>query len=182
MPAISGGRGTAISGSRPTMIVSVWCACMAPAPDGRLAQHHEAGDVIDDVVHPGRLEGGAVAAFVPARIAAPSRRARHRRGRTARTRHEPQKYQPPRPRECHGAEPDRRVAHARDRRSASSAPSCPCGRPGTDTIARSRGRALDGALVLGSDQRIVARLIGCVHQAVLLAVSAGLFAHCRLIR
>ena len=24
MPAISGGRGTAISGSRPTMIVSVW--------------------------------------------------------------------------------------------------------------------------------------------------------------
>src|SRR6185312_4895807 len=43
-------------------------AGMAPAPHRRLAQHHEAGDLIDEVVHPARAEGGAMAAFMPARI------------------------------------------------------------------------------------------------------------------
>jgi hypothetical protein len=41
---------------------------MAPAPGHRIAHDHEAGDLIDRVVHPARLEGGAVAAFVPARV------------------------------------------------------------------------------------------------------------------
>ena len=44
-------------------------ARMAPAPGDRIAHQHEAGDLVDDVVHPARLEGGAVAAFVPARVA-----------------------------------------------------------------------------------------------------------------
>src|SRR5580692_11555229 len=39
---------------------------VAPAPYGRLAQHHEAGDLIDHLIHPASLEGGAVPAFVPA--------------------------------------------------------------------------------------------------------------------
>ena len=68
MPAMSGGRGTAISGSRPTMMRVGVVARMAPAPGRRLAQHHEGGDLVDRVVHPARLEGGAVAAFVPARV------------------------------------------------------------------------------------------------------------------
>ena len=57
-------------------------AGMAPAPDLRLAQDHEAGDLVDRVVHPFGLEGGAVAALVPAAVGRPSRRARHRRERT----------------------------------------------------------------------------------------------------
>ena len=44
-------------------------ARVAPAPGHRIAHDHEAGDLVDDVVHPLRLEGGAVAAFVPARVA-----------------------------------------------------------------------------------------------------------------
>jgi hypothetical protein len=43
-------------------------AGMAPAPGHRIAHDHEAGDLVDRVVHPRRLEGGAVAAFVPARV------------------------------------------------------------------------------------------------------------------
>src|SRR6185295_12405015 len=41
---------------------------VAPAPDHRLAHDHEGCDVVDDVIHPARLEGGAVAAFVPAAV------------------------------------------------------------------------------------------------------------------
>ena len=44
-------------------------AGMAPAPGHRIAHQHEAGDLVDDVVHPARAEGGAMAAFVPARVA-----------------------------------------------------------------------------------------------------------------
>jgi hypothetical protein len=40
-------------------------ARMAPTPRRRLAQHHEASDVIDGVVHPARPERRAVAVFVP---------------------------------------------------------------------------------------------------------------------
>ncbi len=43
-------------------------ARMAPAPGHRIAHDHEAGDLIDRIVHPARLEGRAVAAFVPAAI------------------------------------------------------------------------------------------------------------------
>ena len=43
-------------------------ARMAPPPRHRIAHDHEAGDLIDDIVHPRRLEGGAVLAFVPAGI------------------------------------------------------------------------------------------------------------------
>ena len=43
-------------------------ARMAPAPDLRLAHDHEAGDLIDRVVHPLRLERGAMAALVPAAV------------------------------------------------------------------------------------------------------------------
>src|SRR6185437_16128210 len=43
-------------------------ARMAPAPDSRFAHDHETGDLVDRVVHPARLEGGAVAAFVPAAV------------------------------------------------------------------------------------------------------------------
>ena len=42
---------------------------MAPAPGDRVAHQHEAGDLVDDVVHPARPERGAVPAFVPARVA-----------------------------------------------------------------------------------------------------------------
>ena len=41
-------------------------AGVAPAPGHRIAHDHEAGDLVDHVVHPLRLERGAVAAFVPA--------------------------------------------------------------------------------------------------------------------
>ena len=64
----SGGRGVMISGSRPTMIVSVWWRVWLQRQIVRLAHDHEAGDLIDRVVHPVRLEGGAVAAFVPAAV------------------------------------------------------------------------------------------------------------------
>ena len=43
-------------------------ARVAPAPGDGIAHDHEAGELVDRVVHPARLEGGAVAAFVPARI------------------------------------------------------------------------------------------------------------------
>ncbi len=39
---------------------------VAPAPDFRLAHDHEAGELIDRIVHPACLEGGAMAAFMPA--------------------------------------------------------------------------------------------------------------------
>jgi hypothetical protein len=48
------------------MIVSVW----PPGPDRRVAHHHEARDLIDEIVLPLRLEGGVMAAFVPTAIAA----------------------------------------------------------------------------------------------------------------
>ena len=41
---------------------------MAPAPDDGLAHHHERGDFVKRVVHPVRLERGAVPGFVPSRI------------------------------------------------------------------------------------------------------------------
>ncbi len=44
-------------------------AGMTPAPGHRIAHQHEAGDLVDDIVHPARAEGGAMAAFVPARVA-----------------------------------------------------------------------------------------------------------------
>ena len=43
-------------------------AGMAPPPRGGVAHDHEGGDFVDGVVHPRRLEGRAVAAFMPARI------------------------------------------------------------------------------------------------------------------
>ena len=41
---------------------------VAPAPGHRVAHNHEAGKLVDGVVHPLRLERRAVAAFVPARV------------------------------------------------------------------------------------------------------------------
>ena len=41
-------------------------ARMAPAPGDGIAHDHEAGELVDRVVHPACLEGGAVTAFVPA--------------------------------------------------------------------------------------------------------------------
>ncbi len=41
---------------------------VAPSPDGRLAHDHETRDVVDHVIHPPGLEGGAMAAFVPSRV------------------------------------------------------------------------------------------------------------------
>ena len=41
---------------------------VAPAPDRRLLQDHEARDLVDHVIVPARLERRAVAAFVPAGI------------------------------------------------------------------------------------------------------------------
>ena len=41
---------------------------MAPAPDMRLEQAHEAGDLIHRIVHPAGFERRAVAHFMPARI------------------------------------------------------------------------------------------------------------------
>ena len=64
----SGGRITAISGSRPTMTVSVWWRVWLQRQVDRIAHDHEAGDLIDDVVHPARLERRAVAAFMPAAV------------------------------------------------------------------------------------------------------------------
>src|ERR1700722_19554784 len=43
-------------------------AGMAPTPDLRFAHDHEAGDLIDHIVHPLRLERGAMAALVPAAV------------------------------------------------------------------------------------------------------------------
>ena len=43
---------------------------VAPPPRRGLAQHHERSHFIDDVVHPRRFEGGAMAALVPARVRA----------------------------------------------------------------------------------------------------------------
>ena len=43
-------------------------ARVTPPPDGRARAYHERGDLVDDVVHPARLEGGPVAGLVPARI------------------------------------------------------------------------------------------------------------------
>ena len=43
-------------------------ADVMPAPRRRFAQHEEGGDLVERIVHPARLEGGAVAAFVPARV------------------------------------------------------------------------------------------------------------------
>src|SRR5581483_11049595 len=47
-------------------------AGMAPAPHGRTAHRLEGGDLIEQVVHPGRPEGGAVPGLVPARIRRPA--------------------------------------------------------------------------------------------------------------
>src|SRR3954452_3174807 len=41
---------------------------VAPAPDRRLLQDHEARDLVDHVIVPARLEWCAMAAFVPARV------------------------------------------------------------------------------------------------------------------
>ena len=59
---------TTISGSRPTMIVSVWWRAWLQRQVTGLRMIMKRRDLVDDVVHPARPEGGAVAAFVPARI------------------------------------------------------------------------------------------------------------------
>ena len=41
---------------------------MAPAPSGGVAHDHEAGDLIDGIIHPGSAEGRAVATFVQATV------------------------------------------------------------------------------------------------------------------
>src|ERR1700745_300313 len=43
-------------------------AAMTPAPNGRLSQNQEAGDLVDDIVHPAGAKGGAVTALVPTRV------------------------------------------------------------------------------------------------------------------
>ena len=42
---------------------------MAPPPCHGVSHHHEAGDVIDHIVHPSGAKGRAMAAFVPAAVA-----------------------------------------------------------------------------------------------------------------
>ena len=64
----AGGRGVMISGSRPTIIVSVWCRGMAPPPYVGIADHHEAGDLVDRLVLPLRFERGTVTTFVPTAV------------------------------------------------------------------------------------------------------------------
>src|ERR1700734_3203611 len=86
---------------------------MTPAPDLRLAQDHEAGDLVDRVVHPFGLEGGAVAALVPAAVGrrtvehAIDEKERNRRPASPEPKAEPA-------RNDEGRKPDQRVA---DRRS-----------------------------------------------------------------
>ena len=66
-------------------------AHMAPLPSHGVTDHAEAGDLINDAVHPASLERGAVAAFVPARV--------HRRA----TKHavsQPERRAPPAGPEC----------------------------------------------------------------------------------
>ena len=41
---------------------------VAPAPPGGPAQHLKAGKLVEQIVHPPRLESGAVAAFVPTAV------------------------------------------------------------------------------------------------------------------
>ena len=43
---------------------------MAPAPDNRVPDHHEAGNLVDGIVLPLRFEDRAVAAFVPTAVTA----------------------------------------------------------------------------------------------------------------
>ncbi len=43
---------------------------MAPSPGCGFAQNHERSHFIDNIVHPSRFEGGAMTAFMPARIRA----------------------------------------------------------------------------------------------------------------
>ena len=64
----SGGRMNTISGSRPDDDRVRVMACVAPLPGHRITHDHEAGDLVDDVIHPAGLERGTVATFVPARI------------------------------------------------------------------------------------------------------------------
>ena len=47
-------------------------AGVGPAPQGRLPQHHEGGQVVDGVVEPSGPESGAVAHLVPAGVGRPS--------------------------------------------------------------------------------------------------------------
>ena len=70
-------------------------AGVAPSPHGRVAHDHEAGDVVDDGVHPSCLEGGAVTAFVPPRVG--GRAVEHAVGREAEQRphREPQVHAEP---------------------------------------------------------------------------------------
>src|SRR5262245_31336471 len=41
---------------------------MAPTPHDGFPEHHERGNLIEHVVHPGRLERGTMTGFMPARI------------------------------------------------------------------------------------------------------------------
>ena len=96
-------------------------ACVAPAPDRRLAHDHETGDLIDRVVHPLRLEGGAMAALVPAAV---GRRAVENAINDEERNCGPA---PPEiiaeaPRHDERGKPDKRVPDRRDRRRAASAP------------------------------------------------------------
>ena len=110
--ARSGGRITAISGSRPTMIVSVWWRAWLQRHVAGIAHDHEARDLVDHVVHPARLEGRAVAGFVPARVAG---------GAVEHAVDEEERHAPPGApepdaagrRQHHGAEPDDGVADGR---------------------------------------------------------------------
>ena len=65
---LAGGRGIWISGSRPTMIVSLWCRLWLQRQTTDSPHHHERRDFIHHRVHPIGLERRPVSAFVPARI------------------------------------------------------------------------------------------------------------------
>ena len=87
-------------------------ARVTPAPGHRIAHDHETGDLVDGVVHPHRLEGRAVAAFVPAAVG----------GRSIEYAiNEEERYRPPAAPQPdagsagdqHGAEPDGGVADRR---------------------------------------------------------------------
>jgi len=97
---------------------------VAGAPDDRIADQHEAGDLIDDGVHPGRLEGSPVSAFVPSGI---RRRAVEHAIDKPEGRRPPGRPQPDRHATGHGhqTEPEHGVAQCNGVRLFSQTPDLP---------------------------------------------------------
>ena len=114
-------------------------ACVAPAPLHRIAHHHEAGDLVNDVVHPERLERGAVPAFMPTGVA--GRAVKHavdEKERNAPPR--APEINPARGRSHDQSEPKDGVADGQRRRTGVSILSSSCEESRNDTIWLKPGR------------------------------------------